>query len=82
MDVLVNAGPYESPGGTLYDPAMAKVESMSVEEARKVLGQRVDKARDEDVHTALTKHGRLSGVLVPPDWYRRMRELDGDSTDL
>jgi PHD/YefM family antitoxin component YafN of YafNO toxin-antitoxin module len=82
MDVQMTARPYESPGEDLYDPAMAKVESMSVEEARKVLGQRVDKARDEEVHTALTKHGRLSGVLVPPDWYRRMREMDGDPTDL
>ena len=82
MKAAVIAGPYESPGGNRYDPPMAKVEQVSIEDARKTLGQRYDKARDEDLHTALTKHGRPGAVLVPIDWYRRMRELDGDPTDL
>ncbi len=62
---------------------MAKVEQMSVEDARKVLGKRVDLANSEEaVHTALTKHGRVSAVGVPIEWYQRMREMDGDPTDL
>lgn len=82
MDSVAIERQYESPGGGLYDPAMAKVEHMTVEEARKVLGKRVDRARDEGLHTAVAKHGRTIAVVVPIDWYREAREAVGDPTDL
>lgn len=82
MSVEVAATPYGSPSGTRYDPAMAKIERMSVEDARRALGKRLDMARDDDTHTVVAKHGRDAGVIVPMDWYRRMRQLDGDPTDL
>jgi prevent-host-death family protein len=82
MHLRLSGRSYESPSGCRYDPAMAKVEHMTVEEARKVLGRRVDRARDEDVHTAVTKHGRTIAVVVPLDWYRQAREAVGDPTDL
>lgn len=81
MKALTSA-PYGTPHGDLYDPAMAKVEQVSVEEARKSLGRRVERAGTESLHTALTKHGKTGAVIVPLDWYRRMREKDGDPTDL
>lgn len=58
------------------------LEVMPIEEARKVLGQRLSKAHDEGMHTAIARHGTVMGVIVPIDWYRRARQLDGDPTDL
>ena len=76
------AASHGGPTGTLYDPDVAKTERMSVEEARRVLGKRLDLARDEELHTVLAKHTRDTGVIVPMDWYRRAREALSDPTDL
>lgn len=82
MPAEATAAPHGRATGTLYDPDVAKTERMSVEEVRRVLGQRLDKARDEGLHTVLAKHTRDTGVIVPMDWYRRAREALGDPTDL
>jgi hypothetical protein len=71
-----------SPTGNLYDPDMAKTERMGVEAARKVLGPRVDLAKNEGVHTVIAKHGNDEAALVPMAWYRKAREALGDPTDL
>ena len=76
------ADPYGIPDGTPYDPDVAKVQRTSVERARAKLGQIIDTARDESVHTVIARHTTDVAVVVPLDWYRRMRELDGDPTDL
>ncbi|MEU8157985.1 hypothetical protein AB0B94_30400 [Micromonospora sp. NPDC048986] len=61
---------------------MAKTERMGVEAARKVLGLRVDLARNEGVHTVIAKHAKDEAVVVPMEWYRLAREALGDPTDL
>lgn len=73
---------YGSPHGMPYDPDVAKVQRMSVEKARPKLGQVINAAQTDDVHTVIARHSTDIAVVVPMDWYRRMRELDGDPTDL
>ncbi|MFG1659026.1 GIY-YIG nuclease family protein [Micromonospora chersina] len=65
-----------------YGRVESNVEVMSAEEVRKVLGQRLSKARDEGMHTAVARHGVVKAVIVPIDWYQRVRQLDGDRADL
>lgn len=73
---------YGSPSGDLYDSGMAKTQQKGIEEARKELGPLVAAAEKENLHTILMRHGANKGVIVPMEWYRRMRKLDGDPTDL
>lgn len=82
MTIATVAGPYGSPGGDLYDPGVAKVQQKGVEEARKELGAILKAAKDEGIHTPISRHGTNEGVVVPMDDYRRYRQLDGDPTDL
>lgn len=55
---------------------------MSVEEARAVLSTRFKRARDEEVHTIVTKHSEPDGVLVDFAWYKRAREALGEPTEV
>lgn len=74
--------PNGSPTGNLYDPAVAKVQRMSVEKARPKLGQLVEAARHDNMHTVVAKHTEDTAVIVPMDWYRSARKALGDPTDL
>lgn len=82
--MLVTAAPEQhgEPPADLYDPGVAKTERIGVEAARKVLGQQLDKAKADGLHTIIAKRGTDEGALVPMDWYRRAREALGDPTDL
>lgn len=82
MSITTPARSYGSPYRELYDSDVAKTELMGVENARKVLGQRVDAATGQDLHTVLTKRGQPAAVVVPISWYRQAREAVGDPTDL
>lgn len=82
MSVSTTSDQYGSPTADLYDPDVATTERIGVEAARKVLGQRLDLAKKEGVHTILAKHGADAGAIVPMDWYRLAREALGDPTDL
>jgi prevent-host-death family protein len=82
VSITAPAHPYGVPYRELYDPDVAKTELMGVENTRKVLGQRVDAATDQDLHTVLTKRGQPAAVIVPMAWYRQAREAVGDPTDL
>lgn len=73
---------YESTSGVLYDPDVARTEMLGVEEARKALSERLKKAEEEELHTAVTRHGKTRGFIVGPEWYRRAREALGEPTDL
>jgi len=55
---------------------------MGVEFARKKLGERIDFARDDELHTVVTRHGQPAAVLVDIAWYIRARESVGDPTDI
>ena len=82
MTQMADTQPHGSPHGTLYDPAVAKMQRMSVENARKTLGDVVKKAAEEQMHTVIARHGHDMGVFVPIADYRRYREQDGDPTEL
>ena len=83
MRTTAIAGPPGSPSGDLYDlPMASKTELMGIEKARLVLGDRSKAAKEQGVHTVLTRFGQAESILVPLEWYREARERLGDPTDL
>ncbi len=74
--------PHGSPQEVPYDARVAKTEMVGIEKARQTLGPLLERADAEHIHFPLTRHGQPKGVLVDMEWYRRMRALDGDPTDL
>lgn len=73
-----------SPHEDRYDPAVAKVERVSVETVRKDIGAWVKEAADGqlDSHKLVGRHRVDSLVIVERDWYRRAREALGEPTDV
>lgn len=53
-----------------YNLRSVRFRGMPVERARKVLGQRVKRAKEDRVHTVLTMRGNPDAVIVPMSWYR------------
>jgi prevent-host-death family protein len=47
------------------------MQSVSIEEARRTLGELVDRARLAGEATMITRHGKASAVIVSADWYQR-----------
>lgn len=82
MMTTVADNPQGTPTGELYDSGVTKVQQIPVEEARKTLGVLLKDAAGAGRHLAFTWYGRVLGVWVPIEQYRRYRELDGDPTDL
>ena len=82
MELFAESESYGTPSAGLYAADVATTELMGVEEARKVLGDRIDKARDDELHTVVTRHGQPSAVLVDIAWYIRARDAVGDPTDI
>lgn len=82
MIAFPDAPPYGTSQAGLYAADVASTELMGVEEARKKLGERVDFAADDELHTVVTKHGQPAAVLVDIAWYTRAREALGDPTDI
>lgn len=85
MDIMEHPGavsPYGSAPGSLYAADMATTELMGVEVARKILGDRIREAEENERHTVVTKHGQPAAVLVDIAWYARARESLGDPTDI
>lgn len=74
--------PYETAQGTLYASDVVRTEWMGIDNARKVLGDRVKKARKEDLHTVMTRHGQPEGLVVDAWWYQAAREALGDPWDV
>ena len=58
--------------------------SVSIEVARRTLGELVDRARLASEPTMITRHGKPGAVVVNADWYTRAEELlaaaDGSDT--
>ncbi len=56
--------------------------SASIEEARRALGDLVDRARLAAEPTLITRHGKPAAILVPADWYERAAAAlaDGSGT--
>ncbi len=82
MESLVTTEPSESATGTLYDPAVGKIQRLSVENARKTLGHVVKQADEHQIHSVVTLHGADKAIVVDMDFYRRAREALGDPTEL
>lgn len=82
METLAIPAPYGSTPVSLYAADMATTELMGIEETRKVLGDRIAAAQDEERHTIVTKHGQPAAALVDIGWYARARESLGDPTDI
>ncbi len=73
---------YGKPDSSLYPSDVAKRESVGIEGARGKLGAIMQAAREQDIHTAITRHGIAEVVVVPVDWYREASESLGDPTDI
>lgn len=82
MTAQIQTSPYRIPQGDPYAAEVATTELMGVEDARKKLGERIDFARDGELHTVVTRHGQPAAVLVDMAWYVRARESLGDPTDI
>lgn len=48
---------------------MKKPQSVPVEQARKEFADLLDGSQHKGEHTEITRRGKRSGILVPPDWY-------------
>lgn len=73
---------YESPEGSRYPGDVARTQLLSIEKTRAKLGERVDLAQEQELHTVVTRHGEIAACLVDVDWYRRARAALADPTDL
>lgn len=82
MNPTTTGTPPGSPTGLPYDPAMARTQLVGIEAVRKSLSAYLTRAAKEGIHFLLTKHGKVEGVLVDRQWYRRAREALGEPTDL
>jgi prevent-host-death family protein len=51
------------------------MEEIGLEEARRTLGEIVDRARLAQQHTLITRQGKPAAVVVAPDWYEQARAL-------
>lgn len=54
---------------------------LGIQDLRLRMRERVD-ALTKGEETIVSKRGKVVGALVPIDWYRRMREQDGNPTEL
>lgn len=74
---------YDRPDRPLYAPGMVvKLALSGIQVVRDKFAERVQAAVDEGEHTVVQKRGTPVAVLVPMDWYREMRKLSGDPTEL
>lgn len=44
-----------------------------VQEAREQFSQLLNGTQWQGKHIAITRHGKIAGVLVPPDWYEQAK---------
>ena len=52
------------------------MEQVSIEEARRTLGEIVDRARIADQATLITRQGKPAAVVVNLDWYQQAMQLE------
>jgi len=76
------ASAYESAQESPYDVDVARTEFLGIENTRTKLGDRIERAEKDEVHTVMTKHGQPKAVLVDIGWYRKAREALKEPTDL
>lgn len=57
------------------------MDEVSIENARPVLGEIVDKARLAGTHTTITRQGKPAAVVVSADWYAMACAMVGTLRD-
>jgi prevent-host-death family protein len=55
---------------------------IGIEDARRQLGEIVDRARLAKEHTSITRQGKPAAVIVNSDWYAAVTELLDDMETL
>jgi prevent-host-death family protein len=55
------------------------MDQVSIEGARRTLGDVVDKARLMDEPTVITRQGKPAAVVVSVDWYERVKARTGEN---
>jgi prevent-host-death family protein len=55
------------------------VREIGLEDARRQLGEIVDRARLADQHTLITRQGKPGAVVVSAEWYEQAQALVGDA---
>lgn len=85
MTDLPEANLYAPPASDLYvtpyAAVVAKVEIVGIQKARDNLRARIDAAK-AGVHTVVAMRNVPEAVIVDVKWYREMRALAGDPTDV
>lgn len=67
--------------GLEYAAGMVKLVLLGIQQIRDTFTTQLAKV-EEGEHAVVTRHGKPIGVFVPMDWYREMRKLSGDPTEL
>jgi prevent-host-death family protein len=55
------------------------MDEVSIEEARRTLGDIIDRARVASEPTRITRHGKPAAVVVPVEWYENAKEDLGEA---
>jgi prevent-host-death family protein len=61
---------------------MYSMDDMSIEAARRALGEIVDRARLMDEPTVITRQGKRAAIVVSTDWYFRVWDVGTLSPDV
>lgn len=61
---------------------MKKPQSLPVEQARKEFADLLDGSQHKGEHAEITRRGKPSGVLVPPDWYEAATATNAEAKEL
>jgi prevent-host-death family protein len=56
------------------------MDTVSIEQARRALGEIVDRARLAGEPTLITRQGKAAAVVVPVGWYERARQALGEQS--
>jgi len=57
------------------------MEETGIEQARKGLGEIVDRARIAGEHTLITRTGKPAAVIVPVEWYEEVKAKIGEERE-
>lgn len=67
--------------GLDYAAGMVKLVLLGIQEIRDKFTTQLTKTEAGE-HVVVTRHGKPIAAFVPMDWYREMRKLSGDPTEL
>lgn len=80
MTITTDRLPYGRPTASLYAADMVKRVLIGVQDMRARLRERIA-ALDLGEHTVVQRHGKVVGVFVPIEWYRRASDKLAEPTE-